>query len=85
MYQSVGVNVGEMGEEICSTMVQNEILHIAHDLPVSLMGICCYGAQLLAAFIVDGCGMRVQHKGDCEETLSGIRSVYLGGGACSVL
>lgn len=49
------------------------------------MGICCHGAQLLAAFIVDGRGMRVQYKGDCEETLSGIRCVYLGGGACSIL
>lgn len=76
---------GGVGDGVCSTMVQDEILHIAHDLPVSLMGVSCHGAQHFAAFIIDGRGMRVQHKGDCEETLSGIRCDYLGGGVCSVL
>ena len=53
-----------------STMIQNKSLDIPHYLAIALMGISCHGEQQSAAvFVVDGRGMRVQHKGDGQEAL----------------
>ncbi|KAF7183827.1 hypothetical protein CNMCM7691_004249 [Aspergillus felis] len=39
------------------------------DLRVALMGVGRYGHEVLAVFLVDSGGLRVQHKGDRQETL----------------
>lgn len=34
------------------------------------MGVGCYGHEVLAMFLVDSGGLRVQHKGDRQKALS---------------
>lgn len=52
------------------TVVVDELLNIPEDLRVALMGVGCYGHEVLAMFLVDSGGLRVQHKGDRQKALS---------------
>jgi hypothetical protein len=51
------------------TVIVDELLDIPEDLRVALMGVGRYGHKVLAVFLVDSGGLRVQHKGDRQETL----------------
>lgn len=51
------------------TVVVDELLDIPEDLRVALMGVGRHGHQILAVFLVDSGGLRVQHKGDRQKTL----------------
>lgn len=48
-------------------VVVDELLNIPEDLRVALMGVGCYGHEVLAMFLVDSGGLRVQHKGDRQK------------------
>jgi hypothetical protein len=49
-------------------VVVDEFLDIPEDLRVALMGVGRYGHEVLAVFLVDSGGLRVQHKRDRQKT-----------------
>jgi hypothetical protein len=51
-------------------MVGDEMLDIAQDLRIALMRVGRDGDERLAVFLIDGRGLRVQHKGDGQKALA---------------
>ena len=50
-------------------MVADQILNIAHDLRIALVGVGRDGFEALAMFVVDGGGLRMEHEGHGQEAL----------------
>jgi hypothetical protein len=51
------------------TMIEHQILYIAHNLCVAQVGVGGDRFQAFAMFLVDGGGLGMQNKGDSQETL----------------
>lgn len=51
-------------------MVEDQVFDIAHNLSIALVSVGGNGVEPLAGFLRDGRRLRMQHKGDGEETLS---------------
>lgn len=50
-------------------MIEDQVFNVAHNLGIALVSIRCNCVEPLAGFLKDSCGLGMQHKGDCEETL----------------
>lgn len=50
------------------TVFLDELLNIPHNLPVALMGVCCYTENTFTVLLIDCRGMRMQHERDGQET-----------------
>lgn len=50
-------------------MIDDQVFHIAHDLNIALVGISGDGLESLAVFLVDGGGLGMQDKGNCQQAL----------------
>jgi hypothetical protein len=53
-------------------MIQHQVLHIFHDLCISLMGVGRNRVEPLALLVNSG-GLGMQDKGNGQKTLEGIR------------
>lgn len=52
------------------TVIQDQVLNIAHDLRIALVRICGDRIEPLAGFLRESDGMRMQHKRYGQESLS---------------